>query len=295
MDLSIDPEIPAALVGDAARLRQVLSNLLGNAIKFTNRGSVHFAVTSEPLNDGTLHRIAFRVTDTGIGIDPARLESIFDQFEQAETSTTRRFGGTGLGLAIARHLVCLMGGNLVVVSEPGKGARFSFSLCLPRAEPDPQASASEAISTMATAREEKQLTHLTRVLVAEDNPVNRRIVAKMLEPLDLNISFAETGEEALAACRNEVFDLILMDVSMPTMDGLTATRAIRSQSTFATPPRVPIVALTAHALESERQRALDAGVDDYLTKPVTQAALHQSVCHWDQQLRTQEGTRSDAP
>ena len=280
LDLSLAPELPPALIGDASRLRQVLSNLVGNAIKFTERGGVSLAVNIDGDLPATNERctIHFSVTDTGIGIDEPRLEAIFDQFAQAESSTTRRFGGTGLGLAISRQLVDLMGGSLDVESTLGAGSTFSFTLDLPVTSTASLDADSEPEAGVVTP---DQFAILDQVLVAEDNPVNRRIVGKMLETLALSVTFAHDGSEAVAHCRQSRFDLVLMDISMPTMDGIEATGHIRAQDNFSTPASVPIIALTAHALEEEKQRTLAAGLDDYLVKPISRESLLSALLRWD--------------
>ncbi len=254
--------------GDDGRLRQVLVNLMGNGIKFTDRGEVVLRVELLGLEAGRA-RLRFQVTDTGIGIDPAVQATIFDPFVQADSSTTRRFGGSGLGLAIARHLVQLMGGQLAVESRPGHGSTFHFTASFPTARvplPQPQ----------ACARPSSALPQLgLRVLVVDDNAINRLIAARMVQRLGCEVVPVEGGKAAVAAATQERFDVVMMDCSMPDMDGYQATACIRAApKPFAD---VPIVALTANALSGDRERCLAAGMDDYLTKPMQLAQLEQML------------------
>ena len=267
-----DPAVAEWLRGDPVRLRHVLLNLVGNAVKFTPRGAVDVDVCSAVRADGSAE-VSFAVRDTGIGIAEDRIASLFDEFTQADGSTTRRFGGTGLGLTIARHLVTLMGGSIEVTSRPGEGSTFSFRLPLEAGTPqtvqtDVRTGADAASGTLREAV-------AGRVLVVDDQPVNRTVVVRLLEKLGCTVDSAADGREALAAVTKHDYDLVLMDCQMPVMDGFEATAQIRGLDGAA--QRVPIVALTANALAGDRQRCLAAGMDDYLTKPIRRAQLEALV------------------
>jgi signal transduction histidine kinase/CheY-like chemotaxis protein len=268
-----DPSAPEWLRGDPVRLRQVLLNLVGNAIKFTARGSVSLLVTASPRAGGFLD-VRFAVQDTGIGIPEDRIASLFEEFTQADGSTTRRFGGTGLGLTIVRHLVTLMGGSLEVRSRPGEGS--TFTVCLPAAAgcpPETSRGAAEPASQTASGELVEALSG--RVLVVEDQVVNRMVMVRLLEKLGCTVDTAENGQEALAAVAKQDYDLVLMDCQMPVMDGFEATAKIRHAE--GPSRRLPVVAVTANALADDRARCLAAGMDDYLTKPVRRTQLEALV------------------
>lgn len=258
-------EVPDALVGDQVRLRQVLLNLAGNAIKFTERGEVTVSVriSADP---GTSQRSAgeetvmleFAVRDTGIGIPPSDVEHIFHPFAQADTSTTRRFGGTGLGLTICSSLVRLMGGRIWVESEVGKGSTFYFTVRLPLAKELPPEPETPDVLTAAPTT--------LRILLVEDNPANQKIAAYILQERGHTVAIAGDGRQGLNMAQQNYYNVILMDVQMPGMDGLEATKAIRAGEDSQR--RVPIIAMTAHAMPSDRERCLAAGMDDYLSKPI---------------------------
>jgi signal transduction histidine kinase/CheY-like chemotaxis protein len=249
-------QAPEAVLGDPGRLRQVLFNLVGNAVKFTAQGTVSLEVGKA---EGIDH-ILFQVRDTGLGIPPDKQNEIFNPFSQADGATTRKFGGTGLGLTISARLVSLMGGELKVESTPGAGSRFYFDLCLPRTELPADESA------VKTAPQEK-LPPL-RVLLAEDNLINRRLVEAILLRQGHSVCSARDGSEAVAAFRAEPYDLVLMDMQMPRVDGLEATRMIRRWELENGAPRVPIIALTANAMPADRVACLESGMDGYLAKPL---------------------------
>lgn len=249
----VDPQMVPSVIGDAARVRQILVNLLSNALKFTPRGSVTLEVRRQV--DG----LRFVVADTGIGIPADKHDLVFQAFTQAESSTTRRFGGTGLGLAICRRLATAMGGSIALESEPGQGSRFTVVLPLPPLE---RAETSQSNGTPAADRVPPGF----RVLVVEDNKVNQRLAVGLLKRLGCQTATAEDGMEAVSAAERERFDLILMDCHMPELDGYEATRRIRK---LAGPgSRTPIVAVTASALSEDRQRCLDSGMDDHIAKPI---------------------------
>lgn len=263
LSMSFDPSLPTRVVGDPVRLRQVLLNLVHNALKFTTQGEVEVRVRAGRRDD----EIAFTVRDTGIGIEKDALARLFQPFQQADSSTTRRFGGTGLGLAICRQLVRLMGGEIEVTSEMGKGSSFRFWCLLPEATiengkaADPQA--------------ESQWCGHHHVLVVDDNDGNRLLMRRMLERLGCTIDEAEDGVAAVEAIRSGRFDLVLMDCSMPVMDGLAATRCVRELT--GPGAAVPIVGVTANAQEEDRQRCIQAGMTGYLSKPVRSNVLRSEL------------------
>jgi CheY-like chemotaxis protein/HPt (histidine-containing phosphotransfer) domain-containing protein len=261
--------------GDPLRLRQILSNLVGNAIKFTHDGEIRIEARTVSQDDG-LEWVEFSVTDTGIGISPEQLAKLFRPFSQADSSTTRKYGGTGLGLSIVRGLVQAMDGELGVDSEPGKGSRFWFRLPLASVRPVVAGGGSVALPALAPAPSTGQ-----RVLVAEDNQTNRKVIVAMLERLGLAVDLAENGQEALDwIMQGRPPDLVLMDVQMPVMDGQEATWRIRRWEQSAGRSPVPIVALTASAFEEDRQRCLAAGMNDFLSKPIDLEALRVVLDQW---------------
>jgi two-component system sensor histidine kinase/response regulator len=258
------------LRGDALRLAQVLINLCGNAIKFTREGSV--VVSIEALNlDAESTRLRFAVTDTGPGIVPGLRAQLFQPFVQGDITTSRRYGGTGLGLAICQRLVALMGGTLDVASEPGQGCRFFFELWLPRAE-----EAAEEADGGDKAMGALDLSG-RRILLAEDHPLSQEILYEMLEPLGCEVVLASDGQEAVQLARAGHYDLILMDLQMPGVDGLDATRRIRELPAYRD---TPVIALTANVFLEDRARCLAAGMNDHLGKPVTHAALKRALSRW---------------
>ena len=273
---TVAPDVPRYVITDAHRLWQVLTNLVGNAVKFTEHGRVSVDVTADLTGNGdTLLTIA--VTDTGIGIPAEKQAAIFRAFQQADGSTTRQYGGTGLGLSISRHIVELMGGALTVDSEVGKGS--TFTLLLPVTVAD--LSLVEESDGTATVGGESACS--LRVLLAEDNDLNARLTTLLIERLDGKVTRVRNGRELLNHWQDGRFDLILMDVQMPELDGFAATAAIRRQET-RTGGHVPIVALTAHAMAGYRDKCVAAGMDDYLTKPVEARSLKETLARWSPQL-----------
>ena len=275
------PDVPDALVGDVGRLRQVIINLVGNAIKFTNRGRVVVQMQSEkgengssaaPLPHSAFCTLHFRVEDTGIGIPADMLDTIFAPFVQAEGSMARRFGGTGLGLAISEQLVEMMGGNIRVESTVGQGSIFRFTVRMGVQE---GTSPMPLHDVMAPTPPRPQMRPL-RILLAEDNLINQKVSLWALEKAGHQVSIANDGKEAVAALDHDSFDLVLMDVQMPEMDGLEATAVIR-QTEKRTGRHIPIIALTAHAMKGDRERFLAAGMDGYVTKPIRQHELWKEI------------------
>ena len=262
---SVDAALPEWVLLDATRVRQVIFNLLSNAIKFTERGGITLDVRASAGQSGG--EIVFAVIDSGIGIDAATLPRLFKRFAQGDDSRSRRYGGTGLGLEISRNLARLMGGDLTVQSTPGQGSRFEMRL------PLRIAAAAAPVPAVVAPAGTRPAGRALRVLAAEDNPVNREVLAAMIEVGGHQVSFAENGVEALRAVRSQPFDLVLMDLHMPELDGIGATRAIRALGGPAA--KLPIVALTADAFAETRARCLDAGMDEFLSKPVGLAELTQ--------------------
>jgi TMAO reductase system sensor TorS len=265
--LDIPGDVPRVVEGDPMRIRQVLINLVANAVKFTEQGGVTLAVTAEP--DDWLR---FVVTDTGIGIEPALRDRLFEPFVQADSSTARRYGGTGLGLSICKRLVERMQGEIGVRSEPGRGATFWFRLRL-------RAAANAAVAMEETPRPEiVQARTGLRVLVVDDNPTNRALVAAQLEALGHDAELVDGGAVAMERVRAVRYDVVLMDCQMPELDGYETTRRIRARESAGA--RIVIIAMTAHALAGERERCLAAGMDDYLAKPVRLAQLQRMLKRW---------------
>ncbi len=260
---------PREVIGDPGRLRQVLTNLIDNAIKFTLEGFVMVHVSPKPGPPG-VHPVTITVRDSGIGMTPAQLDNVFEKFTQADTSTTRRFGGTGLGLTICRQLTELMGGGISATSEFGAGS--TFTLTFPFKTPDTAGPAAAVASTLPTRLS-------GRVLLAEDYPANQKIARWMLERLGLHVTIAQDGKEVLAKLASEgPFDVILMDCQMPEMDGYEATKAIRTGNEAVA--QLPIIAMTAAALASDRDRCLASGMNDYISKPVQQGDLARTLARW---------------
>ena len=267
----VHPDVPNALVGDAGRLRQIMLNLIGNAVKFTARGEVAVDVSLAGSGETDVE-LRFAVTDTGIGISPEKQRLIFEAFSQADSSTTRQYGGTGLGLTICSRLVQMMGGTLSVESAVGQGSTFHFTARLGRQGVRTETGAVSPVSQSTFDGRTPPL----RILLAEDNPVNRKLAIKLLEKRGHTIVVAGNGREALAAWEQQTFDLVLMDVEMPEMSGLDAAAAIRRRER-ARSTRIPIIALTAHAMKGDRDRCLEAGMDGYLAKPIRAEQLHAAI------------------
>jgi signal transduction histidine kinase/CheY-like chemotaxis protein/HPt (histidine-containing phosphotransfer) domain-containing protein len=262
----ISPEIPEILVGDQVRLRQVILNLSGNAIKFTEQGQVDVTIhlESQDLNGACLR---FEIRDTGIGIKPEDLERIFHPFAQADLSTARRYGGTGLGLTISSSLIGLMGGRIWAESEPGKGSTFHFTVCLPVG----QKSADELTASETALEAASKL----KILLVEDHLPSQKLATYILEERGHMVEVAGSGQHALTLTQGKRYDVILMDVQMPDMGGIEATAAIRARE--GNHRRVPIIAMTAYAMQSDRERCLAAGMDGYLAKPIEKNQLIATV------------------
>jgi PAS domain S-box-containing protein len=304
---SIAPSVPEAVVGDPARLRQVLANLLGNAVKFTERGSI--TITAEVMSQTRDElKLRFTVRDTGIGIPDSDRERLFETFTQADDSNTRKYGGTGLGLAISKQLVELLGGQIGVESEPGAGSRFWFTVSFGKAAktdviapaesrirarqaPPPLVRTGQSQTATASAKvisakkeppketpKEPATPPATRILLAEDNEINQRITLRLLQKLGLAADAVVNGREAVEALEKQRYDLVLMDCQMPDMDGFEATAVIRSRE--GKNRHQTICALTANAMAGDRERCLAAGMDDYISKPVGLEKLRDALVRW---------------
>jgi two-component system sensor histidine kinase/response regulator len=272
LQLQVDSSgLPKQVRGDPTRLSQVLMNLLGNAVKFTERGSV--SVRGALLERGADRmRLRFEVRDTGIGIEPERIGKLFDAFEQSDSSTTRRFGGTGLGLAVTRQLVELMRGEVGVESTPGAGSMFWVTV-----QVQPAAAAQVATLPDGDAVPAKQRRFEARVLLAEDNAINQEVARELLRAAGCEVDVADNGRRAIEMARVGGYDLILMDVQMPELDGIEASRQIRAMSGLS---RIPIIAMTANAFAEDRAACLAAGMNDHVAKPVHTATLYDTLARW---------------
>jgi two-component system, sensor histidine kinase len=266
LETRFEPARPLLVRGDSTRLRQILSNLVSNAIKFTSSGSIRVSTHTESQSDGAL-LLRCAVQDSGIGIPPDRLDRLFKAFSQVDSSTTRQYGGTGLGLAICVRLCEAMGGGIRVESRPGAGSTFHFELRLAAGVPSVKSA-----STATDASEDLRLPQ--RVLVVDDNPINRTLASRLLAKMGLQVDLAVDGLEALERIKTTSYELVFMDMQMPVMDGMSATRAIRQ---LALPLQPYIVALTANAFDADREQCLRAGMNDFLTKPFSLEALHAKV------------------
>lgn len=273
-EVTLDDAVRGHYLGDAIRLRQIVSNLCSNAVKFTHAGKVSVKVLPI-LEPGSSQNIRIEVTDTGIGFDQQAHKRLFARFEQGDGSITRQFGGTGLGLAICKALAQMMGGSIEAHSVLGSGSTFTVDLALPRRTN----SLSEDVVIGQAPESNQSLEALmgASILVAEDHPVNRQVVALLLEPLQTEITFAENGLEAIKAFERQAFDAILMDIHMPEMDGLSAIRAIRALEQKMSTPRTPIAVLSANAMARDIQAALEAGADHHIAKPVTPETLFKGL------------------
>jgi PAS domain S-box-containing protein len=271
LNLYMQPGMPELVVADADRLRQIVINLVGNAIKFTERGKVTVRVGCDPGKAGTIC-LRFSVQDTGIGIPVEKQRTIFDAFSQADASVTRRYGGTGLGLTISRRLVEMMGGRIWLESVPGEGSTFQFTvpLCVK------QSNGQGPLPAQPHGSESSLPCRSLDILLAEDNLINQKVISRLLEKHGHRVQIAGNGRAALDKLSSASFDLVLMDVQMPEMDGLEATRAIRKVERHAG-GHVPIIALTAHALKTDYQRCLDVGMDGYLSKPIRPDDLFRQI------------------
>jgi signal transduction histidine kinase/CheY-like chemotaxis protein/HPt (histidine-containing phosphotransfer) domain-containing protein len=264
LSMNLSPETPLWVRGDPTRVRQILFNLIGNAVKFTDKGNVSVIGSHRVTGDGALE-LRFEVRDTGIGITEGARSRLFARFSQADSSTTRKFGGTGLGLAICEQLTELMGGEIGVVSQPGRGSAFFFTIRCGLGEQPAEPHSTEADTASSAA------TRKLRILVAEDNSVNQLFIKMMLGRLGHSVDVVANGAEAVEAVKRVPYDLVLMDIQMPEMDGPTAAKVIRQLDRPIC--RIPIIALTANAMLGQREEYLSAGMDDYVSKPIERSLL----------------------
>ena len=276
--LTASPEIPALLRGDPGRLRQVLGNLLGNALKFTSEGQVTVQVNVDLQTERHVD-LRFIIRDTGVGIAKDKLDLLFKKFTQVDSSTTRKYGGTGLGLAISKQLAELMGGQIGVESEAGRGSVFWFTARFERPAAGQVVQSKPADSPSDSSLRELRRSHV-RVLVVEDNMTNQEVILGILRKLGPRALAVANGKEALDALQHSEYDLVLMDVQMPVMDGLDATRAVRAADGKILNRSIPIIAMTAHAMLEDRDKCLQAGMNDHIAKPVTPLALLQVLDKW---------------
>lgn len=266
----IDSSIPDTLNGDATRLTQILVNLIGNAIKFTHQGSINIEIYNKQQSENEVV-IGFKISDTGIGIDKDKLNEVFERFNQGEDSTTRNYGGTGLGLSIVRSLIQLQNGNIEVSSEQGKGTTFHFYI--------PYGIAKEQITTIPLVNTQyfKDKSNVPlKVLVVDDNAINQSLMKHLLSQWNIDFEIVSNGLEAVEYLRNNVSDLVLMDIQMPQMDGYVATQKIREELELS----IPIIAMTAHALAGEREKCLSRGMNEYISKPIKEEELFKLISNF---------------
>ncbi|MGC4056144.1 MAG: two-component regulator propeller domain-containing protein [Paludibaculum sp.] len=285
LDFDLSDDLPEMVVGDPVRLRQILLNLAGNAIKFTSQGWVKVTAGLEFV-DGDDLVLKFSVRDTGIGVSPEKQSVIFEPFRQADNSTTRQFGGTGLGLAISARLVSALKGRIWMESVPGRGSSFHFTLCVQRASADVE-------SAKELPRVESCGLMPLAILLAEDNKINQRVAVSLLQKLGCQVDVVSDGLEAISSVESKTYDLVLMDVQMPTLDGLAAVAEIRARE-LGSGRHLPVIALTAHAMEGDAERCLAAGMDAYLPKPINPKKLAEVIDSLQDRKKQQSSTPFDA-
>jgi len=271
----LDDNVVRQVEGDPGRLRQVLSNLAGNSLKFTKEGGVHLKVELVE-EESRFVTLRFSVEDTGIGIPANRLSRLFKAFSQVDSSTSRKFGGSGLGLTICKSLVEMMGGEIGVESTEAEGSTFFFTVRFRKVADDVIRAIEDVVGEVTQADELLELN----ILVAEDNHTNQIVISRLLKKMGCTVILANDGQEAVSALAENDFDLVLMDCMMPGMDGYEATRAIRIDEAGSKSEAIPIIALTANALEGDRENCLACGMSDYLTKPINKVALRAALVRW---------------
>jgi len=290
LNVDISPNIPRVMRGDPGKIRQILINLLGNAVKFTVRGEVNLFVTLLQ-STSSYKELRVEVSDTGIGMKPENIEKLFQPFSQADGSTTRMFGGTGLGLAICKRLVEMMGGEIGVKSEEKIGSTFWFTMKLNEGQASDTAMHGSQDGQSSTPPVDPKGV---RILVVEDNEVNQRVSLEMLTKLDFSADAVANGKEALSALSKTKYDLIIMDCQMPIMDGYEATRQIRRLEKTSG-QHIPIIAATADAMSGDRKKSFEAGMDDYITKPIEFEKLAKLITDWISKIKPQEMVRPEEP
>ncbi|WP_207678596.1 ATP-binding protein [Desulfonema magnum] len=282
LDCLIHHDVPLMLIGDAERLGQILINLVNNAIKFTEKGNVSVHISLEKDSD-THAMIRFSVADTGIGIPKDRMGRLFKSFSQADASMSRKYGGTGLGLAISKQLTELMGGEIGVESEAGKGSRFWFTAFLEKGDNSPDNAVKEDKQTDFTIKKypiSDELKKTIRILLVEDNEINQIVAQAILNKLGFYADIAGNGLEALEILKKHPYDIVFMDVQMPEMDGMEATKKIRDPQSGVISHEIPIIAITAHAMKEDRERCIEAGMNDYISKPIKTDRLIDIIEKW---------------
>jgi CheY-like chemotaxis protein len=285
----VDPDVPLLLWGDPGRLRQILVNLGTNAVKFTSSGKITIQTSLENEDERNVW-LRFSVRDTGIGIPANRQDILFSPFTQLDGSTTRKYGGTGLGLAISKQLAELMGGRIGVESQEGKGSTFWFTAVFEKQPARPAIDGSlneingeglaENLSSANAPTISESAKRKIRILVAEDNPVNQKVAQAMLKKMGLRADVVANGQEAVNALQIIPYDLVLMDCQMPEMDGFEATRTIRQRGSKALNPEIPIIAMTAFTMRGDRDKCIQAGMSDFIAKPVQQKGLTELLARW---------------
>lgn len=268
-----------SILGDPLRLRQIMMNIVGNAVKFTDEGQVTVALHCESNTDESIMSVRVDVRDTGIGIPAQKLDSIFSKFSQADTSITRKYGGTGLGLSITKSLIDLMGGKITAGSEQGKGSTFTIQIpfMLSGEGMQTHTAAFDANEWVSRVSSDVQAAGGGNLLLVEDFEANILVATSMLKSFGYEVTVAQNGLEALEVVKKKKFDLILMDVQMPVMDGYKATHAIREEERIKSLVPTPIIGMTAHAMQGDRERCLRAGMDNYITKPFDPAVLAERI------------------
>lgn len=275
--IHIDKDVPDILTGDAVRLTQVLVNLISNAVKFTEQGKIDVEIKSITQTEESV-RLQIIITDTGIGISKTKQQTIFERFQQADTETTRRFGGTGLGLAIVKQLISLQNGTIGVESEQGKGSRFMVELTF--RIPDINQLYAAALSSQEEAVPLQKIT----VLIAEDNTMNQQLISHLMRSWGIDFVLVSNGKEAIAELKQRPYSIVLMDIQMPEMDGYSATEIIRNELKM----NIPIIAMTAHAMTGEKERCLQLGMNDYVSKPIKETLLYNMIGRHAQNVPQEE-------
>jgi len=285
---TVEPQVPSLLCGDPGRLRQVLVNLASNAVKFTEHGEIAIRVSLENEDERKI-TIRFSVSDTGIGIPADRQDILFSPFSQVDGSTTRKYGGTGLGLAISKQLAELMGGEIGLESKEGIGSTFWFTIVFEKQMTRPKPADNGTIEIMGGAGVNgietdpplsRSFKRKIRILVAEDNPVNQKVAQALLRKMGFSSDVVANGMEAVSALQTIPYDLVLMDCQMPEMDGYEATILIRGNGSKALNPCIPIIAMTAFSMQGDREKCMQAGMNDFIAKPVQKRELEKRLARW---------------